>query len=158
MIVNDRQYRNTKAEVGRFEVALAHADEQCRDLDPLLHKAMRESLERQVQELREELAEYGALQGGQVASLELSSLAELPDALIRGRIASGLTQKDLAARLGLKEQQIQRYEATRYASASLARIQQVADGLGLQIVERVTLPTHGTTAMNVDDPTGPDHT
>ena len=33
----------------------------------------------------------------------------LPIELIRARIAKGLTQKDLARKLGLKEQQIQRY-------------------------------------------------
>jgi hypothetical protein len=39
----------------------------------------------------------------------------------------------LAERLGLKEQQIQRYEATNYASASLSRVQQVARALGLRM-------------------------
>ena len=33
-------------------------------------------------------------------------------------------------RLGLKEQQIQRYEATDYASASLTRTREVAGALG----------------------------
>ena len=39
-------------------------------------------------------------------------------------------QKSLAGRLGLKEQQIQRYEASEYASASLARVRSVAEVLG----------------------------
>ena len=43
----------------------------------------------------------------------------------------GFSQKDLAQRLGLKEQQIQRYEATGYASASLARIQEIIEALGV---------------------------
>ena len=46
------------------------------------------------------------------------------------RVARGLNQKTLAGRLGLKEQQIQRYEASEYASASLARIRSVAEVLG----------------------------
>ena len=58
---------------------------------------------------------------------------ELPQALIQGRIAAGLSQKELAARLGLKEQQIQRYEATDYASASLTRVCEVARSLGLKL-------------------------
>jgi transcriptional regulator with XRE-family HTH domain len=73
--------------------------------------------------------------------LELDSLDQLPEALIRARIAAGLSQKELAGRLGLKEQQIQRYEARRYAGASLDRVQAVADALGMQIHERVVLPT-----------------
>ena len=65
----------------------------------------------------------------------------MPEALVRARKAAGLTQKELGRRLGLKEQQIQRYEATRYAGANLTRIQAVVDALGVRIHERVILPT-----------------
>ena len=58
-------------------------------------------------------------------------VAELPTVLIKARIAQGLSQKDLAERLGLQEQQIQRYEATDYASASLTRIREVVSALGV---------------------------
>ena len=102
---------------------------------------MRESLESELEILREQLAEYEALRSGRIAVLELDSLTALPDALIRARIAGGLTQKELATRLGLKEQQIQRYEATRYAGVSLERIQAVAEALGVKIHERVILPS-----------------
>jgi transcriptional regulator with XRE-family HTH domain len=73
-----------------------------------------------------------------VKSREVRSLRDLPIVLIEGRIAARLTQRDLAKRLGLPEQQIQRYEATLYAGVSLERLQQVADTLGLEIEERVT--------------------
>ncbi len=45
MITNERQYLNTKAEVGRFERALAKADEQNKHLHAALRKAAREGLE-----------------------------------------------------------------------------------------------------------------
>lgn len=141
MITNERQYRIAKAEAERFEEALAQGDESIMDLDPRLRRAMREGLESQLEELREQLAEYEALRSGQVTTLELQSLKELPEALIRARIAAGLTQKELATRLHLKEQQVQHYEATRYAGVSLDRIQAVAEALGVTIRERVTLPT-----------------
>ena len=141
MITNERQYRITKAEAERFEQALAHGDQQGAHLHPRLRQAMREGLESQLQDLREQLAEYEALRNGHVAVLELDSLDQLPDALIRARIAVGLTQKDLAGRLRLKEQQIQRYEATHYAGVSLKRIQEVATALGVKIQERVILPS-----------------
>lgn len=141
MITNERQYRITTTKAERFEQALARAEGEGAHLHPRLQQAMRESLESQLEELREQIAAYEALRGGEVAVLELDSLTDLPDALIRGRIASGLTQKALAVRLGLKEQQIQRYEATHYAGASLQRIQAVADALGVKIREHVTLPS-----------------
>jgi transcriptional regulator with XRE-family HTH domain len=59
--------------------------------------------------------------------------------LIRARIARGLTQRDLAIKLGLKEQQIQRYEETDYASASLARINEVIRALDIEVKEEVIL-------------------
>ena len=45
------------------------------------------------------------------------------------RIAAGISPRERAARLGLKEQQIQRYEATQYASASLSRVIEVAQAI-----------------------------
>jgi ribosome-binding protein aMBF1 (putative translation factor) len=100
-------------------------------------------MESRLEELREELAEYEALRNGHVAVLELDSLDKLPEALIRARIAAGLAQKQLAQRLGLKEQQIQRNETKGYAGASLQRIQAAAEALGATIREQVVLPTSG---------------
>ena len=50
-----------------------------------------------------------------------------------------MSQKDLASRLGLKEQQIQQYEASEYASASLARVTAVIRALGLSVREDIIL-------------------
>ena len=138
MITNERQYRITKAEATRFEEALAQPEKETK-VHPRVRQAMREGIESQLQELREEIAEYEALRSGKTTVWELDSLKDLPDALIRARIASGLTQHELAARLGLKEQQIQRYEATRYAGVSLDRIDEVASALGLKITESVLI-------------------
>lgn len=140
MIANERQYRITKTAAGRFEEALAQGQDPRSDLDPRFQQAMRDGIESQIEELREQLAEYEALRSGRVAVLELNSLKELPEALIRARIASGLSQKHLANRLEIKEQQIQRWEATRYAGVSLDRIHQVAEALGVKIREVLTLP------------------
>lgn|SRR5487761_66340 len=140
MIANERQYRITKSAVRQFEESLQRLDSDESHRPPQMRQLMREAMESQLQDLREEVAEYDALKGGKVAVLELESLRELPTALIRARVAAGLTQRELAERLGLKEQQIQRYEATLYAGASLERVQEVADALGVEISERVTLP------------------
>jgi len=141
MIANERQYRMTKTAVREFEDALAQLETVEARRPPELRQVMREAIESQLEELREQIAEYEALQSGRVQVLELNSLDELPEALIRARIAAGLTQKELATRLRLKEQQIQRYEATRYAGVSLDRIQSVAEALGIKIRERITLPS-----------------
>ncbi len=143
MIKNERQYRITKAQVEKFSDAVAQLSErpdQHSQINPILRKAEREALESQLAELRVQLEEYDALRSGQNAVLELESLEELPRALIKARIAAGLTQKDLAERLGLKEQQIQRYEDTEYASASFSRLVEVSRALEIQVREDILLP------------------
>ena len=72
------------------------------------------------------------------------SFDELPAALIKARIAAGLSQKDLAERLGLKEQQVQKYEATDYTSASLERVRAVIRALGVSVKEEVSLAGRGS--------------
>ena len=71
--------------------------------------------------------------------LELDSLEGLPKVLIQARIDAGLTQEDLAARLGVKAQQIQRYDASDYQTVSFARLREIARLLGLRIRESVEL-------------------
>ena len=140
MITNERQYRITKSEARKFErsIAAARVREAGSDVDLRIHQAMIESLESELAILREDLERYEALKGGKVRTREISSLRELPVLLIEGRIVSGLTQRQLADRLGLPEQQVQRYESTMYAGVNLDRLQAVADALGLLIEERVT--------------------
>lgn len=140
MITNEREYRITKAWAEKFAQA-AHAEESHAHMDPLLRQAFKDQYESEAGILREQLAAYEALHDGRIGVLELGSLAELPKALIQARIAAGLTQKQLAARLGLKEQQVQRYEATHYASANLSRIQAVAEALGMQTRGQIILPS-----------------
>ena len=71
--------------------------------------------------------------------IEIDSFDDLPEGLIKARIAAGLSQKDLGERLNLKEQQIQRYEADRYASASFQRMQEVAKAIGVGIRKGILL-------------------
>ncbi len=89
--------------------------------------------------LRYKVAEYEALKAHQVSALELHSLSELPDLLIKARIAHGYTQAELAKRLHLKPQQLQRYEATRYHSVSFRRLLKIARALDVALSETVRL-------------------
>ncbi len=139
MIKTERQYLVTKAQAEKFELALKQAEARSYP-DPLLAQLERDSLASQLDELREELAEYDRLRSGTVREIPVSRLEELPHALIKARIASGLSQKDLADRLGLKEQQIQRYEASDYSTAGLARLGEVVKALGSAIQMKMTVP------------------
>ena len=64
-----------------------------------------------------------------------TSLAALPELLVQARKQRGWTQKQLASLIGngLAEQQIQRYEATKYQHVALARLIEIANALGLTV-------------------------
>ena len=104
---------------------------EAKGVDSLIVKAQREALSSQIADLKEELREYESLKAGLFQLDQLKTVAELPTLLIKARIAQGLSPKELAERLGLKEQQIQRYEATDYVSARLARIEEIVGALGI---------------------------
>ena len=131
MIKNERQYRITKAQVAEFDTTLTQFErEDTSSLHALLRQAQLDALRSQRADLQSAVEEYEELRQHRPTVIEAGSLDELPRALIRARIALGLSQKELAEKMGLKEQQLQRYEATDYASASLSRIQEVAAALG----------------------------
>lgn len=147
MIKNNRQYALTKKQLEHFYSSLEEVKKNPptnKALDPLFPKIYVEAIMSQIFDLEAELKEYEALVSGEIKTFECSSLAELPSLLIKARISMGLSQKELAEKLGLKEQQIQRYEATDYESASLSRLLEVSDAIGLKFTQRIELPKEMT--------------
>lgn len=130
MIKNERQFKLTRAQLERFRDSLRGLEEQP-STDELRRQLELATVESQIHELEHELQEYSGLSDGSVSVGTLKSLDDVPRLLIRQRIAAGLTQRELAERLGLKEQQIQRYEAEDWATASLRRLTEVAAAVGL---------------------------
>jgi ribosome-binding protein aMBF1 (putative translation factor) len=134
MIKNERQYRITKAQADKFEKAIEEMTmSPKREVHPVLRKAQLDALKSQLEDLQREIEEYETLRFGKRKVVVLGSLEELPKTLIQARIAAGLSQEDLAAKLGLKPQQIQRYEATDYQSASLERVTEIVRVLGVKL-------------------------
>ncbi|SEM70796.1 XRE family transcriptional regulator [Bradyrhizobium sp. OK095] len=142
MITNERQYKITRSEADRFREAISSlATGTTRDdVHQRLVQAEREAMESQLADLQAELAEYDRLKSADISVISISSFDELADGFIKARIAGGLSQKVLAERLNLKEQQIQRYEAERYASASYQRLREIAAALGVRIKNDILLP------------------
>lgn len=141
MITNDVQYRSTKAHLRQFEEALANLKTTAGKKPTRLQRLEIDAVSAQGDDLRAEIREYEGLLSGQVSTFKASSLAGLATLLIKARIARGWTQRRLADELGVAEQQVQRYEATEYRSASLARICDVATKLGVDIAETAQLRT-----------------
>ena len=129
MIKNERQYRITRAQADGLARTRESLNRREGEVHPLIAKAQEDALRSQIEDLQGELRDYESLLSGAFRADDLQAIAQLPAMLIKARIAQGLSQKELAKLLGLKEQQLQRYEATDYASASLTRIREVAGAL-----------------------------
>ncbi|NQU25598.1 MAG: helix-turn-helix transcriptional regulator [Candidatus Nealsonbacteria bacterium] len=129
MIQNDWQKNVTKTQIATLNEALEAAVHEQGDMDPRLYGAMVAGIRSQIDDLEKEVQEYDALETALV--LHMESRLDIGRVLIQGRVARGLTQKELAERLNLKPQQIQKYEATQYEAASLKRVQDILAALEL---------------------------
>lgn len=98
------------------------ADEVKRAVDPL------RSFHAQ---LAEEVESYERLKRGDIA--ELMNLHGLGHALVALRIALGLTQRELASRLGVHESQVSRDERNEYHNITVDRASRILDVLGVRL-------------------------
>jgi DNA-binding XRE family transcriptional regulator len=156
IIQNQRQYRITKAWISRFEKELIAND--TRELGPNEHPDMRQvvhdAVASEIESLRAQMDHYEKLRDGRTTGREITSLHELPTALIEARIAAKLTQRQIAERIGVAEQQIQRWEADGYSGVSIHRLQEIADALGVQIHGTITYSSTAN-AMSTSTPSMP---
>lgn len=153
MITNERQYRITSAQLEKFRKAIDDFDIKSvikQTKSKVLAKVELDALRSEYENLSMQLHEYETLKSGTVEILKASNLEELPSILIRARIAKGFSQRQLADAIGLKEQQIQRYEAEEYASANLRRLADIANALGLNISEVAEFRATLQRPLNVD--------
>jgi HTH-type transcriptional regulator / antitoxin HigA len=134
MIYSDKQYSVSTAEVAKLKDALSAAKGRQSD-QPWLKQAEVDALKSQIADIEAELAEYDLLKSGQISFSKTYALEELPHVLVQARIAAGMSQTDLAEKLNMKPQQVQRYEATDYMGASLARLVEVSRALGVKTSE-----------------------
>jgi len=132
MITNEKQYKITNARVSDFSDALNLLIES-QDTNTGLAKVQRQAIESQLEELKKEISDYELLKSGEIKHTEVTNLEDLPEILIKSRIAQRMTQADLAEKLGFKTQQIQRYEAEKYATASFTRLLEVANALKVRL-------------------------
>jgi transcriptional regulator with XRE-family HTH domain/Zn-dependent peptidase ImmA (M78 family) len=146
MIKNERQLRITKSQLEKFKSHLALIEQLEKEgKSSLLIKVEQDAVGDQIRELENQITEYESLWASKTPIPILKSFEKFPRALIKARISHGLSQKELAERVGLKEQQIQRYESTEYETASFARIKQLINVLNLEVSSKVQFPNDNIT-------------
>lgn len=145
IIASDRQ----AGEVARtiHDIKAAQSSEQVLRsiVDGLPHEVIAgvsRSLEYERKELQAALDAYQSAKAGAPEQI-MHRAADDPGALlIATRIARGWSQKDLARKLGLREQAIQRYEAERYRSISLGNYLRVARTLSVELSPKIRKGSH----------------
>lgn len=138
MIANERQYQVTQKKLAELTDLQSGIDAGAAG-DAGFEDLQGEAVAGMIDDLRAEILEYEQLRDGTTTTIESTSLAGLADALIKARIARGWTQAELARRLDVAEQQVQRDEANRYAGAALSRLCAIADALDIEVSETITL-------------------
>jgi len=113
----------------RLEEMKLSVDEVQRALDPM--RSFHE-------QLAEEVASYERLRRGELG--ELTNLHGLGQTLVALRIATGLTQRQLAEVLGVHESQVSRDERNEYHGITVERASRILDTLKVHMLSRFDEP------------------
>ena len=136
IITTDRQVRETEARVAELDGALT-SDEVWKalvsGLPPEVLDGVRRSLTTERRILAESIEAYEDAKAGEPESMIQRAGSDPGALLVAARVARRLSQKELGCRLGLREQQIQRYEADHYRRITLANYRKVAAALDVRL-------------------------
>ncbi|NEO79099.1 helix-turn-helix transcriptional regulator [Moorena sp. SIO4G3] len=138
MIKNQRQYDYSQELVRQFESDLSVYDAQDEDIkkNDCWWKIKRDSLQSHLNALKAEVAEYETLINHDVRTpivLKLDDINNLPQLIIKARLAANISQKQLADIAGLTEEKIIEYEDKDYQTASLLEFLFVLDALDIKL-------------------------
>ncbi|WP_413167724.1 DNA-binding protein [Capilliphycus salinus ALCB114379] len=138
MIKTQQEYQFTRQLVKEFEQSIAalEQDETRRSHDPNGWELMKVSLLSQLEKLKSEVAEYYSLISYDSFTpivLTLSEIENLPQILVKARMAAKLSPKELADLAGLTEEKIKHYEDNDYEDASFLEVKFVMNALDIQV-------------------------
>ena len=119
----DRLLLEQKKKLGEMGLK---ADEVKRATDPV--RSFR-------QQLAEEIDTYDRLKRGEIG--EIRNLRDIGQLLIAARIFRGLSQRELAERLGVHESQVSRDERNEYHNITLERAARILELLGVEVSTHV---------------------
>lgn len=123
MILNEVQYKVTQAKLKDLEKDLTMPPSTA--LHPRQILSRTNSLNILIDTLNKEMVAYNNLKNGMISEFSIDSIQELPIVIIKARIARGMTQKDLAEKIGIQEEQIQRHEAHEYYGVGINILQEI---------------------------------
>lgn len=129
MIKTDAQKERTLVQIEGFRMALAEVEKQ---LSGKRSAAVRASYQSMVRQLEDEVREYDQLKSGGLSLPPVHRLDQIAPFIVKIRIAKGVSQTELARRLGVSKQVISRYEDSDYQTVAVARLQEILDAVGIK--------------------------
>lgn len=132
MIQNEKQYKITCKRLTEIDEAIVKA-KAGNDTDITKKQSYLNALAYQQGIMKDEVREYEKTKNKGITLKRKISITRLPDILIQYKISKKLSQKAFSAILGIKEQQLQRYEAEQYASVSFRRLMEFVEKTNLNI-------------------------
>jgi HTH-type transcriptional regulator / antitoxin HigA len=129
MIKSDAQRERTATQIEGFRQALAQID---RELAGKRGGAVRGTYEGMIRQLEDELREYDMLKSGALSLPNVERLDQIAPFIAKLRIANGVSQTELASKLGVSKQVISRYEETEYQTVAIVRLQEILDAIGIK--------------------------
>lgn len=103
-------------------------------------EGVRRTLLAEREDLRRHLSAIDDAKNGNPESLVELSAGDIGEKLIAARVIRGLTQKDLARKLGKKPQEIQRWESEGYSKITLSNFKKISVLLGVKISSDIIWP------------------
>ena len=138
MIRNDREYQEARRRIDDDQRFISQQRQALEDmgLTPAeVERGMEPALSFHVS-LAEEVTWYERVCKRDFDTI--SSLRAIGRVLIAARIASGVTQQELATRLGVTAAQVSRDERNEYHGVTVDRAQSILDALGETLTARLT--------------------
>jgi len=153
MILNDLEYQTTKERVAGFQRALVILNQPNNEIKSKNHwlwQSNIDGLHQLIAKFNEQIQDYEKLisrDRNEPLIFEVNSIEELPLILIKVRIVTGITQKELAEKLGVSEVQMQRFEEWEYQEATLSKLLEASRVLGISIQNKITLEVFSITKV-----------
>lgn len=131
MIKSDAQRERTIAQIAGFRRALVKV---AQEKPGKRSAAIRGSYEGMIRQLEDELHDYDRLKSGDLLLPEVDRLDQIAPFIAKIRIAKGVSQTELASRLGVSKQVISRYEESGYQTVGLTRLQEILDAMEIKTI------------------------
>lgn len=96
-------------------------------------------------QLQEDVAEYERLKRGEISPF--TGFGQIGRMLVALRIARGMTQRQLAERLGVHESQVSRDERNEYHGITVERVNRILLAIGAEVTGRVQLVSQRSRRM-----------